>query len=83
MAPPRRWRATSRPSRDFSEKLQNGLKLTYRAEYTDTDGKKITVEQQPPNSVYINDTGPLIITADAIYACDNSSGTMTCTKTRS
>jgi hypothetical protein len=65
---------------DFSEKLQNGLKLTYRAEYTDSDGKKVTVEQQPPNSVYLDDTGPLIITADAIYACDNSSGTMTCTK---
>ncbi len=66
---------------DFSDKLQNGLKLTYRAEYKDTDGKKITVEQQPPNSVFIDDTGPLIITADSIYACDNSSGTMTCTKT--
>jgi hypothetical protein len=65
---------------DFSEKLQNGLKLTYRAEYTDTDGKKVTVQQQPPNSVYLDDTGPLLITADSIYACDNSSGTMTCTK---
>lgn len=65
---------------DFSDKLQNGLKLTYRAEYTDTDGKKITVQQQPPNSVYINDTGPLIITADSIYSCDNSSGTMVCDK---
>jgi hypothetical protein len=66
---------------DFSEKLQNGLRLTYRAEYTDSDGKKITVEQQPPNSVYITETGPFIITADTMYACDNSSGTMTCSKT--
>ena len=46
---------------DFSEKLQNGLKLTYRAEYTDNDGKKVTVQQQPPNSVYLNDTGPCIV----------------------
>lgn len=65
---------------DFSEKLQKGLTLTYHAEYKDQDGKKVTVQQQPPKSVYITDTGPLIITSDTIYSCDNSSGTMTCDK---
>lgn len=65
---------------DFSDKLQKGLTLTYRATYKDQDGKTVTVQQQPPNSVYITDTGPLIITADAVYACDNSGGVMTCDK---
>lgn len=66
---------------DFSQKIQKGLTLTYHAEYKDSDGDTVTVQQQPPNSVYISKTGPLIFTGNTTYLCDNSSGTMTCDKT--
>lgn len=65
---------------DFSDKLQKGLTLTYHAEYKDQDGTTVTVQQQPPNSVFVTNTGPFIVTADAIYSCDNSGGTMKCDK---
>lgn len=66
---------------DFSQKIQKGLTLTYRADYQDSDGSTVTVQQQPPNSVFISKTGPLIFAGNTTYLCDNSSGTMTCDKT--
>lgn len=66
---------------EFSQKIQNGLTLTYRADYKDSDGTTVTVQQQPPNSVFISKTGPLIFANNTTYLCDNSSGTMTCDKT--
>jgi hypothetical protein len=65
----------------YSEKLQRGLTATYKADYKDTDGSVVTVQQQPPNSVYISSTGPWIFNGNTSYLCDNSSGSMVCQKT--
>jgi hypothetical protein len=66
----------------YSDKLQKGLSATYHAVYTDSsDGSQVTVQQQPPNQVYITKTGPWIFNGNTSYLCDNSNGSMVCQKT--
>jgi hypothetical protein len=66
----------------YSEKLEKGTHATYKATYKDiTGGDTVTVQQQPPNSVYVTKTGPWIFNGNTSYNCDNSSGSMVCTKT--
>lgn len=67
---------------NYSSKIQNGLKATYKAEYKDSsDNSNVIVQQQPPKSVYVTKTGPWIFDGNTSYACDNSNGSMVCQKT--
>ncbi|HKD97580.1 MAG TPA: hypothetical protein VKB69_08240 [Micromonosporaceae bacterium] len=66
---------------DFENKLQAGETAVYKATYSSSDGSTVTVQQQPPKSVYVSDTGPWIFDGTTSYLCDNSGGSMTCTKT--
>jgi hypothetical protein len=65
---------------DFSQRLENGEKLTYTATYNVEGGDQVTLAQQPPNSAYMGKTGRFIFTPTAMYLCDTEDGVLTCQK---
>jgi hypothetical protein len=66
---------------DYANKLQAGQTAVYQARYANSDGSTVIVQQRPPESVFVSATGPWIFDGTTSYLCDNSTGTMTCTKT--
>jgi hypothetical protein len=66
---------------NLSEKITAAEKLTYKAVYKATDGSTDTIDQAPPKVAYLSSDSDWIYDGTDIYACDNSSGTLSCTKT--
>ena len=71
---------TAKAVGEYSDKLKNGEKLTYTAEYKVDGGDTVTLTQQPPNSAFIGKTGRFIFTPTAMYLCSTENSVLACQK---
>src|SRR5215475_10904776 len=66
---------------DLSSKITDAEKLTYKADYTASDGSKNTVAQAPPKTAYLSADADWIYDGTYVYTCETESAATTCDKT--
>ncbi len=65
---------------DFADRLGKAQNLTFTAEYTTSDGDKVTLVQQPPNTALVAKDGRFIFTTEATFLCTTEQAVLTCQK---
>ncbi|GAA1794474.1 hypothetical protein GCM10009682_15300 [Luedemannella flava] len=72
---------------DFADRLGKAQNLTYTAKYDivgqGDDKARLTLAQEPPNTVFIGKNGRYLFTSEATYLCETGSGETTCTRSPS